>query len=107
MPDVTPAVSETARTCSQIEGAPVGARPDAGRIAARGLQYQFVSTLEYALDLMERHPQATTRIEGATGSEGADDVDFDAVDADGRRLVAAQIKTSGAVGGVSAAIAFD
>ena len=85
----------------------MGVKPDGGRVAARGLQYQYVSTLEQALDLLKRDPEATTRIEGADGSDSIDDVDFDVVDSGGHRLLAAQVKTSTAAGGVSASTAFD
>jgi hypothetical protein len=70
-------------------------RPDGGRVAARGFQYQYLRTLEYLLDHIDDPQVASVRVEGPppTQSGHADAIDFDVLDIDGRCLLAAQVKS--------------
>jgi len=80
---------------------------DGGRIAARGLRYQYLRTLESMLGLVEEPQVASLRVEGPPSHEGhADAVDFDVIDRDGRCCLAVQVKSKGPGGSVSAADAF-
>ncbi|PVC82362.1 NB-ARC domain-containing protein [Streptomyces sp. CS014] len=71
---------------------------DGGRVAARGFQYQYLRTVEALLAGLGAGEVAACRVEGpagATSVQQADCVDFDLVDADGRSLVAVQVKSAG------------
>lgn len=79
---------------------------DGGRIAARGLRYQYLRTLEALLDALDDDAVAAVRIEGPHGAEQVNAVDFDVVAGDGRVMLAAQVKSVAPGGTVSAATAF-
>ena len=70
-------------------------RPDGGRVAARGFQYQYLRTLEYLLDQIDDPRVASVRVEGPppTQNAPADAIDFDVLGVDDRCLLAAQVKS--------------
>ncbi|MEU4192831.1 ATP-binding protein [Kribbella sp. NPDC026611] len=69
-------------------------RLDGGRTAARGFEYQYLRTIEAMLDPPSTPNFHACRIEGAPPwEEESDAVDFDLVTAEGRILLAAQVKT--------------
>lgn len=79
---------------------------DGGRVAARGLQYQYLRTLEAMLDLIDDATVAAVRVEGPADRQPADEVDFDVVGTAGQCFLAAQVKSVLPGGSVSAASAF-
>ncbi|MEU7800762.1 hypothetical protein AB0B10_15970 [Micromonospora arborensis] len=79
---------------------------DGGRIAARGLRYQYLRTVEAMLDVLDSDIITAVRIEGPHGAHQVNAVDFDMVNSDGRVQLAAQVKSVGPGGTVSAAAAF-
>ncbi|MGW2305428.1 NB-ARC domain-containing protein [Streptomyces sp. NPDC001809] len=71
---------------------------DGGRVAARGFQYQYLRTVEALLAGLVTGDVAACRVEGPAGATSVrqvDCVDFDLVDAEGRSLVAVQVKSAG------------
>src|SRR5689334_8795468 len=79
---------------------------DGGRIAARGLEYQYLRTLEAILDVLSDADIAAIRVEGPSGSERVDAVDFDVLDFAGNVRFAAQVKSAAPGRTVSAATTF-
>jgi hypothetical protein len=80
---------------------------DGGRIAARGLRYQYLRTLESMLGLVEDPRVAAVRVEGPPSHKGhADAVDFDVLDVDGRCRLAVQVKSKAPGASASAAEVF-
>ncbi|MEV0325603.1 hypothetical protein AB0H63_04015 [Micromonospora echinospora] len=79
---------------------------DGGRIAARGLRYQYLRTLEAMLDALEDQTVTAVRIEGPHGIDQVNAVDFDVVTNTDQVLLAAQVKSVAPGGTVSAATAF-
>ncbi|MEV5385709.1 hypothetical protein [Streptomyces sp. NPDC052721] len=72
---------------------------DGGRVAARGFQYQYLRTVEALLASARDGKTAVCRVEGpgvSVSLQHADSVDFDLADADGRSLMAVQVKSAGA-----------
>ncbi|KMS76588.1 hypothetical protein ACM01_05310 [Streptomyces viridochromogenes] len=72
---------------------------DGGRVAARGFQYQYLRTVEALLASVRTGKAAVCRIEGpgdTVSLQHTDSVDFDLTDADGRSLMAVQVKSAGA-----------
>jgi hypothetical protein len=70
---------------------------DGGRAAARGLQYQYLRTVEALLASIDHDQVAACRVEGPAGSVAervVDAVDFDLVGPDGASLLAVQVKSS-------------
>ncbi|MFJ7988501.1 hypothetical protein [Streptomyces sp. NPDC096351] len=71
---------------------------DGGRVAARGFQYQYLRTVEALLTGLATGDVAACRVEGPAGATSVrqvDCVDFDLIDAEGRSLVAVQVKSAG------------
>lgn len=85
-----------------------GQRPDGGRIAARGFQYQYLRTLEYLLEHIDDPDVASIRVEGPSSIHGmpAQAIDFDVISADGHCLLAAQVKSKASSAPFSASQAF-
>jgi hypothetical protein len=83
-------------------------RPDGGRIAARGFQYQYLRTLEYLITHVDDPQLASVRVEGPppTNDSVVDAIDFDVLDADGSCLLAAQVKSKAPGGSFSTSEAF-
>jgi hypothetical protein len=80
---------------------------DGGRVAAFGLQYQYIRTLEHLVALLGDSEVSGVRIEGAPLGNGLTDaVDFDVVGLDGAVRLAVQVKSKPGGGRLSAAEAF-
>jgi hypothetical protein len=69
---------------------------DGGRSAAWGLRYQYLRTLEVLMDALERPEcgMAAVHVEGLPGEDGKgrESIDYEVTDADGRFMLAAQVK---------------
>lgn len=82
-------------------------RADGGRVAARGLRYQYMCTLEAILERIADPAAASIRVEGAADGPRVEAVDFDVLGHDGRILLSAQIKSKYRPGAtISASVAF-
>jgi hypothetical protein len=69
-------------------------KPDGGRVAARGFQYQYLRTLEAMLDVIDDPNVQALRVEGAPGiGADRDSVDFDIIGVDESCLLAVQVKS--------------
>lgn len=86
---------------------PYGSGVDGGRIAARGLRYQYLRTLEAMLDLIDKPHVSSVRVEGPPSYEHhIDAVDFDVLDRDGHCCLAVQVKSKDPGRSVSGAETF-
>jgi len=69
---------------------------DGGRSAAWGLRYQYLRTLEVLMDALEESDcgVVAVHVEGLPGEDGRgrESIDYELTDADGRFLLAAQVK---------------
>jgi hypothetical protein len=71
---------------------------DGGRVAAKGYRYQYLRTVEATLLALADPRVVACRVEGdphPPDLSGADIVDFDLIDADGRVIEAVQVKSGG------------
>ncbi|ADD40174.1 NB-ARC domain-containing protein [Stackebrandtia nassauensis] len=79
---------------------------DGGRVAARGFQYQYLRTLEALLERIDDESIAALRVEGGSGADGINTVDFDLTGDGGERMVAVQVKSRQPGSTMSASEAF-
>lgn len=99
--------NRTARGGASVHGDTTTPDRDGGRNAAHGLQYQYLVTAEALLDCVALPDAHAVRVEGDPSSPLADIVDFEVVDNEGHRQLAAQVKSRVRLRSLSASAAFD